>query len=38
MPWAESILVMQVLDEVRKSNGLEYPLEMERVDYTPEDS
>lgn len=29
MPWAESILVMEVLDEVRQQNGLTYPESIE---------
>ncbi|KAK5189201.1 hypothetical protein LTR99_006114 [Exophiala xenobiotica] len=33
MPWAESILIMEVMDEVRKQAGLQYPDEIETTEY-----
>jgi hypothetical protein len=33
MPWAESILIMEVIDEARKQGGLVYPDAIESTDY-----
>jgi predicted dehydrogenase len=33
MPWDESILIMQVMDEVRRLGGLAYPPEIESTEY-----
>lgn len=33
LPWEESILIMQVMDEVRKQGRLTYPEEIETTDY-----
>jgi predicted dehydrogenase len=33
MPWEESIVIMEVMDEVRKQNGLVYPEKIETVEY-----
>lgn len=33
MPWEESIVIMEVMDEVRKQNGLVYPEKIESVEY-----
>jgi len=33
IPWAESILIMEVMDEVRKQGGLVYPDAIESTDY-----
>jgi predicted dehydrogenase len=32
MPWEESVLVMEVIDEVRKQNGLNFPASIESTD------
>ncbi|CAG7921860.1 unnamed protein product [Penicillium olsonii] len=33
MPWEESIVIMEVMDEVRKQGGLTYPQQIESTDY-----
>ncbi len=33
LPWAESILIMEVMDEARKQGGLVYPDAIESTDY-----
>ena len=33
MPWAESILIMETMDEVRKQGGLVYPEQIESTEY-----
>lgn len=33
MPWEESIVIMEVMDEVRKQHGLVYPDKIESTDY-----
>ena len=33
MPWEESILIMQVMDQVRRLGGLAYPAEIESVEF-----
>ncbi|EED15049.1 dimeric dihydrodiol dehydrogenase, putative [Talaromyces stipitatus ATCC 10500] len=33
MPWEESIVIMEVMDEVRRQNGLVYPEKIESVEY-----
>jgi hypothetical protein len=35
MPWDESILVMEVMDEVRRQGGLKYPDSVESTSYLP---
>lgn len=33
LSWEESILIMEIMDEVRRQGGLEYPSEIESIDY-----
>ncbi|OCK84573.1 NAD(P)-binding protein [Lepidopterella palustris CBS 459.81] len=33
MPWDESIVIMEVMDEVRRQNGLKYPEKIESTDF-----
>jgi hypothetical protein len=33
MPWEESIVIMEVMDEVRKQGGLTYPQKIESTEY-----
>ncbi|KAJ5875719.1 uncharacterized protein N7473_013066 [Penicillium subrubescens] len=33
MPWEESIAIMEVMDEVRRQGGLEYPAQIESTEY-----
>jgi hypothetical protein len=33
MPWAESILIMEIMDEVRRQGGLKYPESIESTKY-----
>jgi predicted dehydrogenase len=33
IPWEESLLIMSVIDEVRRQGGLKYPKEIESTDY-----
>ena len=33
MPRAESLMIMSVMDEVRKQGGLKYPEQLESVEY-----
>lgn len=31
--WEESIVVMEVMDEIRRQNGIEYPAEIESLEF-----
>lgn len=33
MPWEESVVIMEVMDEVRRQHGLVYPEKIESTDY-----
>lgn len=33
MPWAESILIMEIMDEARRQGGLVYPPSIESTEY-----
>ncbi|KAJ5894919.1 hypothetical protein N7495_006610 [Penicillium taxi] len=33
LPWEESLVIMEVMDEVRRQGGLEYPQEIESTEY-----
>ncbi len=36
LPWEESVVIMEVMDEVRKQGGLRYPDKLETLDYPVE--
>jgi len=36
LPWEESIVIMETMDQVRKQNGLVYPKKIETTDYPVE--
>ena len=33
LPWVESTLIMEIMDELRKQDGLKYPDAIESMDY-----